>query len=379
MGNTIPEPRLKEFSVVYTAAALNLMSTEFQTCMKQMSAILKEAYSAQHVALVPGSGTFAMESIVQQFVKPTTKVMIIRNGTFSYRWSQIIKSMNLPEPIVVKAKPVYPGELDSTWKPEDIDKVVQQILTDKPAFVFAPHVETATGIMLPHDYITAVGKACRQVDAIFVLDCIASGAMWVDMIDCQVDMLISAPQKAWSGPACCGFVMFQARATVALQASTSSSFSLDLKKWAEVMTKYESGGFLYHTTLPTDALIQVRNQMVATRQFGFKQATQAQIELGKGLREILAGRGFPSVAALGFEAPGVVVVHSPISDMVGRFIVQGYQIAGGMPFFLDEPEKTMTFRVGLFGLEKFTDVKGTLDGFQATLSKALEDGALSKV
>lgn len=261
----------------------------------------------------------------------------------------------------------------------DVNLVVEEIRKQRPQFVFAPHVETATGIILPQEYITAVGKACREVDAIFVLDCIASGAMWVDMVDCNVDMLISAPQKAWSGPACCGFVMMQVRAIAALQASTSSSFALDLKKWAEVMQKYESGTFMYYTTLPTDALIQVRNQMVATKQFGFKQATKAQEELGRGLRAILAERGFPSVAAPGFEAPGVVVVHSPISDMVGRFIVQGYQIAGGMPFFLDEHEKTQTFRVGLFGLEKFTNVQGTLDGFQATLNKALEDGALSKV
>lgn len=356
---------------MYTGAALNLMSAEFQSCMRDISKIIKNCYNAQDFVLIPGSGTFGMEAVARQFATGK-KAMIIRNGWFSYRWTQLLEAAREQEAIVIKAKPSSTKDPSTTYAPPNLKDVVERIRSEKPEIVFAPHVETSTGIILPDEYIRAVGQACREVDALFVLDCIASGAVWVDMKSSCVDVLISAPQKAWSGPACCGFVLLQERASEMLNKTFSTSFSLDLKKWLEVMKKYESGGFMYHTTLPTDALIEVRNKMVETEAMGYDKARAAQIGLGSRIRAALAERGFSSVAAPGFEAPGVVVVHTPNAEMMSRFSKVGVQVAAGVKFMLDEHSETQTFRVGLFGLEKWKNVDETVEFFKQSLTKALQ-------
>jgi aspartate aminotransferase-like enzyme len=235
--------------------------------------------------------------------------------------------------------------------------------------VFAPHVETASGMMLPDDYLRAVGAAAREVDALFVLDCIASGAIWVDMRTAGVDVLISAPQKGWSGPSCAGLVMLGERARERIAGTTSNSFACDLKKWLQIMEAYEGGGHAYHATLPTDALRRVRDAMRETERFGFERARAEQVELGRRVRALLAGRGFPSVAAAGFEAPGVVVSYTtdPEIQSAKKFLDLGLQAAAGVPLQCDEPADFRSFRLGLFGLDKLGNVERTV----ATLEDAL--------
>ena len=348
---------LLEFSVVYTDRALNHMSARFRGVMTDISAILKEVYRAKAAVLVPGSGTFGMESVARQFAHGK-KVLVIRNGWFSYRWTQIFDMGAIPaESTVLKARRTGP-EADAPWVPCPAEEVAATIRAEKPAVVFAPHVETAAGMILPDDYLRTVTEAVHEVGGLFVLDCIASGAMWVDMQATGVDVLISAPQKGWSGSPACAMVMLSERARAAIDGTTSSSFACDLKKWLQIMESYENGGHSYHTTMPTDALARLRDVMQETRDYGFDKVRNEQIELGAKVRELFERRGIRSVAAEGFKAPGVVVSYTADPEMQNskKFLALGLQTAAGVPLQCDEPAGFSTFRVGLFGLEKLHNV-----------------------
>ena len=361
---------LLEFSVVYTDRALNHMSQRFQGVMKDISVILKEVYHARSAIVVPGSGTFGMEAVARQFASGK-KTLVIRNGWFSYRWTQIFDMGRIPaESTVLKARRV--GEArQAPWIPAPVDEVVATILDQRPDFVFAPHVETAAGMILPDEYLRRVADAVHQVGGLLVLDCIASGAMWVDMQATGVDVLISAPQKGWSGSPCCALVMLSERGRAAIDSTTSTSFACDLKKWLQIMETYENGGHAYHATLPTDELTRVRDVMQETRAYGFERLRAEQIELGERVRSLFELRGLPSVAAEGFKAPGVVVSYTddPEIQSSKKFGGQGLQTAGGVPLQCDEPADFMTFRVGLFGLDKLHNVDRTVAHLAAALDQ----------
>ncbi len=344
---------LLEFSVVYTDRALNHMSKRFQRVMCDISSMLKEVYRARSAILVPGSGSFGMEAVARQFAhqKP---VVILRNGWFSYRWTQILEMGNIPSKTTVLKAQRVATESEAPWVPHPIEAVESAIARERPAVVFAPHVETSAGMMLPDDYLKRVAKAVHAVNGLLVLDCVASGAMWVDMQATGVDVLVSAPQKGWSGSPCCAMVMLSERARQAIDATTSSSFAADLKKWLQVMETYEAGGHVYHTTMPTDALCRLREVMKETRDYGFDKVRQEQQILGDKVRDLLESRGCKSVAADGFKAPGVVVSYTrdPEIQSAKKFINAGLQTASGVPLQCDEPADFMTFRIGLFGLDK---------------------------
>jgi len=359
---------LLEYSVVYTDRALNHMSQKFQTVMRDISGVLKEVYHARSAIVVPGSGTFGMEAVARQFATGKS-TLVIRNGWFSFRWTQIFEMGSIPsEQVVLKARMVSAAR-QSPFAPAPIDEVVAQIRAQKPAAVFAPHVETASGMLLPDAYLRAVSDAVHEVGGLLVLDCIASGAMWVDMQATGVDVLVSAPQKGWSGSPCCAFVMLSERAREAINGTTSTSFAADLKKWLQIMETYENGGHAYHATLPTDALTRTRDAMLETRSRGFEALRSEQIELGRRVRALLAARGLRSVAAEGFQAPGVVVSYTDDDGLHSgkAFLGAGLQAAAGVPLQCDEPADFKTFRLGLFGLEKL----GHVDRAVANLDKAL--------
>ncbi len=363
---------LLEYSVVYTDRSLNHMSQSFQSVMKDISQTLKEVYNAQAAIIVPGSGTFGMESVARQFAN-NEKCLVVRNGWFSYRWTQIFEVGDIPsEHIVMKARQLA-DEAQSPFQPAPIDEVIAKIQSEKPAVVFAPHVETSSGMILPDDYLRAVGDAVHSVGGIFVLDCIASGTVWVDMQDCNIDVLISAPQKGWSGPPCAGLVMLNDTALAKLETSTSSSFAMNLKQWHTIMQAYEGGAHAYHATMPTDALRQFRDIMIETREVGFDKLKQAQLELGTKVRELLASKGIKSVAANGFEAPGVVVSYTQDSGIQNgsKFGATGMQIAAGVPLQCDEREDYQTFRLGLFGLDKLQNIPRTIASLEAALDEVL--------
>jgi len=349
-----PDPQgLLEYSVVYTDRALNHMSQKFQGVMRDVSRILKSVYHAKSAVVVPGSGTFGMEAVARQFAT-RKKCLVIRNGWFSYRWSQIFEMGSIPsETRILKARPVGIGS-QAPFAPVPIAEVCAAIREFRPDVVFAPHVETSAGILLPDEYLTAVGAAVREVDGLFVLDCIASGTIWVDMLARHVDVLVSAPQKGWSGPPCCALVALSERARARIDGTTSTSFACDLKKWLQIMETYESGGHAYHATLPTDALAGMRDIMLETERYGFDKVRLEQLELGHQVRELLASKGFPSVAAPGFEAPGVVVSFTTDPEIQSgkKFMGLGLQIAAGVPLQCDEGADFRTFRIGLFGLDK---------------------------
>ena len=363
---------LLEFSVVYTDRALNHMSKSFQGVMKDISGMLKEVYGAKSAVLVPGSGTFGMEAVARQFAGGK-KVLILRNGWFSYRWSQILDMGQIAaQATVLKARRLK-AISQSPWTPAPIAEVVATIRENKPDVVFAPHVETAAGMILPDDYLRAVADAVHEVGGLFVLDCIASGAMWVNMADTGVDVLVSAPQKGWSSSPCCAMVMLSERARTAIDATTSTSFACDLKKWLQIMEAYEKGGFAYHATLPTDALTRLCEVMKDTQAYGFAKVRAEQIELGARVRALFESRGIPSVAAEGFKAPGVVVSYTtdPEIHSSRKFLGVGLQTAAGVPLQCDEPADFMTFRVGLFGLEKWHNVDRTVAQLAAALDRVL--------
>ena len=361
---------LLEFSVVYTDRALNHMSKRFQGVMTDISRMLKSVYGAHSVALVPGSGTFGMEAVARQFASQQ-HVMVIRNGWFSFRWTQIFEMGQIPKShSVLKARRINEGT-QAAWTPAPIAEVTAAIAREKPAVVFAPHVETAAGMILPDGYLRAVADAVHAVGGLLVLDCIASGAMWVDMRATGVDVLISAPQKGWSSSPCCAMVMLSERARHAIEQTQSTTFAMDLKKWLQVMETYEAGGHVYHTTLPTDALVRLRDAMRETEDYGFDKVREEQVALGTGVRALLRERGFASVAASGFEAPGVVVSYTTDPDIQNskKFLAVGLQTAAGVPLQCDEPADFCTFRIGLFGLEKWHNVSRTLEHLRAALDQ----------
>ncbi len=366
---TVDPDGLEEFSVVFTDRSLNHMSMKFQKVMRDLSDGLKEVYQADGVAIVPGGGTYAMEAVARQFARGQD-VLVVRNGWFSYRWSQIIETGGLTSSAtVMKARPV--GNVSpSPFAPAPIDEVVETIHREKPSVVFAPHVETSAGVILPDDYVSSLADAAHEVGALVVLDCIASGCAWVDMKSTGVDVLISAPQKGWSSSPSAGLVMMSAEALARLEETRSDSFAIDLKKWRQIMAAYENGGHAYHATMPTDALCDFRDTMMESHDYGFDRLREAQWKLGEGVRAMLADKGIVSVAADGFGAPGVVVSYTDSPDIQsGRaFAAKGMQIAAGVPLQCDEPENFQTFRLGLFGLDKLYDVDATL----ARLKKVLD-------
>jgi aspartate aminotransferase-like enzyme len=361
---------LLEFSVVYTDRSLNHMSRSFQHVMTDISGVLKEVYNAHSAVLVPGSGTYGMESVARQFAGGK-HVLVIRNGWFSYRWTQIFDMGQIPAShTVLKARQTGPGA-QAPWVPAPIAEVQAAIAKEKPAVVFAPHVETAAGILLPDNYLRAISDAVHAVGGLFVLDCVASGALWVDMKAVGVDVLISAPQKGWSSSPCCAMVMLSERARTAIEGTTSSSFACDLKKWLQVMEAYEKGGYTYHATLPTDALTRLSAVMKETRAYGFAKVKAEQIALGNKVRELFESRGLPSVAAEGYKAPGVVVSYTTDSEIQSgkKFLDQGLQTAAGVPLQCDETADFKTFRVGLFGLDKWHNVDKTVANLAGALDR----------
>ncbi|MGB1254326.1 MAG: aminotransferase class V-fold PLP-dependent enzyme [Thiolinea sp.] len=363
---------LLEYSVVYTDRSLNHMSQSFQGVMRDISSTLKEVYNAHAVAVVPGSGTFGMEAVARQFAKDQD-VMVIRNGWFSFRWTQIFDASGLPaSSTVMKARRVN-DEHQAAFTPAPVEEVVAAIREKKPSLVFAPHVETSAGMILPDDYISAVAEAVHEVGGMMVLDCIASGTVWVDMEKTGVDVLISAPQKGWSASPCCGLVMMSERARQRIEDTNSDSFACDLKKWLQIMEAYENGGHAYHATMPTDALARFRDIMAETREYGFDKVCEEQLELGRAVRTLLAEKGFNSVAADGFGAPGVVVCYTDDADIHNgkKFAGVGLQIAAGVPLQCDEPADYRTFRIGLFGLDKLHNVEATVAKLDSALQQIL--------
>lgn len=361
---------LLEFSVVYTDRALNHMSRRFQGVIKEVSSILKAVYAAHSAIVMPGSGTFGMEAVARQFATGQP-VMVLRNGWFSYRWTQIFEMGSIPaSSTVLKARPIAAGR-QQPWQPAPLSEVLDSVRRHKPSVVFAPHVETSAGMILPDDYLQAVAQALHEHDGLLVLDCIASGAAWVDMSRTGVDVLISAPQKGWSGSPGCAFVMLSERARRAIESTTSTSFACDLRKWLHVMETYEAGSHVYHTTMPTDALQRVAAVMRETQAYGFEKLQQEQWALGRGVRELLAAQGYRSVAAPGYEAPGVVVSYTDDPDIQNakKFLALGLQTAAGVPLQCDEGPDFRTFRLGLFGLDKLHNPQRSIQHLRQALDQ----------
>jgi aspartate aminotransferase-like enzyme len=369
LNHVDPEGHL-EYSVVYSDRALNHMSESFQSVMNDLSASLRHVYNADPVAIVPGSGTFGMEAVARQFAHDKN-CLILRNGWFSYRWSQILEMGQIPkETTVLKARRLADSEV-SPFTPAPIEEVITAIKAAKPDLVFAPHVETSSGMMLPTDYLKKVADAVHAVGGMFVLDCIASGTVWVDMAATGVDILLSAPQKGWSAEPCCGLVMMSPLAAQRLEQTTSSSFACDLKKWRQIMQAYEQGGHAYHATMPTEGLRRFRDVTEEIKEIGLDRICELQMELGRRVRKVLADHGFISVAADGFEAPGVVVCYTdnPQIKSGKAFLEHGIQIAAGVPLQCDEPEGFQTFRVGLFGIDKLLNLDRTEKSFAAVVKQ----------
>ncbi|MEZ5509736.1 MAG: aminotransferase class V-fold PLP-dependent enzyme [Gammaproteobacteria bacterium] len=360
---------LLEYSVVFTDRSLNHMSQRFQQVMRDISANLKDVYNAAAVAVVPGGGSFGMEAVARQLATDQT-CLVLRNGWFSYRWSQIFAAGKIPaREIILKARQQGSGA-QAPFMPAPLEDVVATIEQEKPALVFAPHVETASGIILPDNYLRAVADAVHSIGGLFVLDCVASGAVWVDMQQCGVDVLISAPQKGWSASPCAALIMLSAAAVAKVQSTQSSSFAADLNKWLQIMQAYENGAHAYHATMPTDALVRFRDSLLETRQIGLELMRERQWELGNKVRALMVAKGFASVAAEGFAAPGVVVSYTTDPDIHNgkKFIAQGLQTAAGVPLMCDEPADFRTFRVGLFGLDKWQNVDQTVAYLEQALN-----------
>ncbi|MDR5897987.1 aminotransferase class V-fold PLP-dependent enzyme [Halomonas vilamensis] len=361
---------LLEYSVVYTDRSLNHMSQQFQGVMRDISATLKEVYNAHAAVIVPGSGTFGMEAVARQFAVEQ-KTLVIRNGWFSYRWTQIIEMGQLTEQhTVLKARRLDAENPQSPFEPVPAEEVVKRIRAEKPAVVFAPQVETSAGMLLPDDYIRTVAQATRDVGGLFVLDAIAAGTLWVDMQELDIDVVVSAPQKGWSGSPCCAMVMLSERATERLKTTQSNSFACDLGKWHSIMQAYENGGHAYHATMPTDGLRRLRDIMEETRDYGFAKVKEEQKAIGQRVRSMLQRHGFVSVAAEGFQAPGVVVCYTDDNALVGKLAQAGVQVAGGVPLMCDEGDNFHTFRVGLFGLDKLHHTQRSVDALEQAIEKA---------
>lgn len=363
---------LQEFSVVFTDRSLNHMSVKFQTVMRDISVMSRGVYNAGAMALVPGGGTYAMEAVARQFAAGR-HALIVRNGWFSFRWSQILEMGGFAAKTTVVMARQTGNATRSPYAPPPIAEVVAKIREEKPDLVFAPHVETSAGLILPDSYIAAMAAAAHETGALMVLDCIAAGTIWVDMEATGVDVLISAPQKGWSASPSAGLVMLSTRAEERLAQTTSNSFAMDLKKWRAIMAAYEAGGHAYHATMPTDALVGFRDAMAETKALGFEKLKAAQWALGNGVRALLAAKGIKPVAAEGFGAPGVVVSYTDDPDIQNgkKFTSEGMQIAAGVPLQVGEGPEFKTFRIGLFGLDKLTDVDGTIARLKAVVDRVL--------
>lgn len=369
LSNVDPDGLL-EYSVVYTDRALNHMSQSFQGVMRDISSMLKEVYHARSAIVVPGSGTFGMEAVARQFATKRD-CLVIRNGWFSYRWSQIFEMGDIPSSCqVIKARRIEDRH-QAPFAPPPVAEVVAAILASTPAVVFAPHVETSSGIILPDDYLRQVADAVHAGGGLFVLDCIASGTIWVDMQATGVDVLISAPQKGWSGSPCCALVMLSALARDRITSTLSSSYACDLRKWLEITELYENGGFGYHTTLPTDALKTTRDVMRETQAYGFDKVRAEQQELGDKVRALLVKKGYNSVAAPGFQSPGVVVSYTDDDAMKSakKLAEAGLQVGAGVPLQCDEPADFKSFRIGLFGLDKLHNIERTVASLEQALNR----------
>ncbi|TVV42191.1 aminotransferase class V-fold PLP-dependent enzyme [Thalassolituus sp. C2-1] len=366
-----PDPEgLLEYSVVFTDRSLNHMSKRFQGVMNDISATLKAVYNADAVAIVPGGGTYGMEAVARQFAQDK-KTLVIRNGWFSYRWTQIFDMGNIPaSSTVLKARRTDSSQTPAPFAPAPIDEVVATIKEEKPDVVFAPHVETASGMILPDDYLKAVADAVHSVGGLLVLDCVASGTLWVDMKAVGVDILISAPQKGWSSSPCAALIMMNQAALDVMATTTSTSFAANLKQWHMIMQAYENGGHAYHATMPTDALAKFRDTMLETQAYGFDKVRDEQLALGKRVRQMLESKGIHSVAAEGFKAPGVVVNYTSDAELQNgkKFAALGLQAAAGVPLMCDEGDDYRSFRIGLFGLDKLHDI----DGAVARLEKVVD-------
>lgn len=360
---------LLEYSVVYTDRSLNHMSQSFQSVMRDISSTLKQVYAAEAVVIIPGSGTFGMEAVARQFARDQ-HCLVVRNGWFSFRWTQILDTGSIAKSHTVMKARQTSADAQAPFAPAPIDEVCAAIRSEKPALVFAPHVETSSGMILPDDYIKALSEATNEVGGLLVIDCIASGTLWLDMAELGIDVLISAPQKGWSGSPCCGLVMLGERGLSRLAETESDSFACDLKKWHSIMQAYENGGHAYHATMPTDGLRAFHAVMQETAELGFDQVKTWQIELGQKIRAVLESHGINSVAAEGFKAPGVVVSYTSDGDIQNgsKFAAQGMQIAAGVPLQCDERDDFKTFRLGLFGLDKLQNVDRTVARFEAVLT-----------
>ncbi|SFJ52494.1 aminotransferase class V-fold PLP-dependent enzyme [Jannaschia pohangensis] len=372
--DTVDPEGLDEFSVVFTDRSLNSMSGAFQQVMRDLHAGLCEVYQADHAVIIPGGGTFGMEAVARQFGQGA-KALVVRNGWFSYRWSQIMEAGAFTAGTeVIKARQSG-NDSKSPFAPPPIEEVTARIRETRPDVVFAPHVETSAGVILPDDYITALATAAHEVGALMVLDCIASGCIWVDMKATGVDVLLSAPQKGWSASPCAGLVMLSDRAAERVAATASDSFAIDLKKWHQIMQAYLAGGHAYHATMPTDALRAFRDTLNETRAYGFDRLKQAQWDLGTKVRAMLAAKGIRSVAADGFGAPGVVVSFAPSPEIQSgkAFMAHGMQIAAGVPLQCDEPADYASFRIGLFGMDKLMDVDGTMARLSRVIDQVFPD------
>jgi aspartate aminotransferase-like enzyme len=360
---------LLEYSVVFTDRSLNHMSRRFVGVMQDIIGVLRSTYGADTVVIVPGGGTYGMEAVARQLATGR-RCLVVRNGLFSYRWSQILDAGSMAaHTTVLTARPVA-DEPQAPWTPPPVDEVIAAIERERPEVVFAAHVETAAGMVLPDDYVRAVAAATREAGGLFVLDCIASGALWVDMRELGVDVLLSAPQKGWSGSPCAGFVMLSDAARAQVMATTSTSFAVDLRKWLTITEAYTQGQTPYHATMPTDALARDAALMLETRDAGLDKLRTAQVSLGTQVRGLLAEHGFPSVAAEEYAAPTVVVsfTDDPEVRSGAMFKQRGIQVAAGVPLMCGEGDDFSTFRIGLFGLDKLTDVDGTLERLRVHLA-----------
>jgi aspartate aminotransferase-like enzyme len=360
---------LLEYSVVFTDRSLNHMSKRFVGVMQDVVDVLRTTYGAQTVAVVPGGGTYAMEAVARQLATGR-RCLVVRNGLFSYRWSQIFDAGSVTAATTVcTARPVS-DERHAPWTPPPVDEVVAAIQRERPEVVFTAHVETAAGMVLPDDYVRAVAAATHDAGGLLVLDCIASGALWVDMADLGVDVLLSAPQKGWSGSPCAGYVMLGAAGRDRVMSTTSTSFAVDLQKWLTITEAYLQGQTPYHATMPTDTLAHDAALMLETRALGLADLRRAQSSLGARVRDVLAELGYPSVAAEEYAAPSVVVSYTddPEIRSGAKLKQRGIQVAAGVPLMCGEGDDFSTFRVGLFGLDKLTDVDGTVERLRAHLA-----------
>jgi len=365
---------LLEYSVVFTDRSVNHMSRQFQGAMRGLSDGLKAVYRADQIALVPGGGTFAMESVARQFCR-NQRVRVLRNGWFSFRWSQIFAGgvdtahVEIAKAVADSAAP------DAQFVPANLEDFIAAIHADRPDCVIAPHVETSAGMLLPDTYLTAIAEATHAVGGLFILDCVASGCLWVDMAATGVDVLITAPQKGWSSTPCAGVVLMSARAVERLEATTSDSYALDLKKWRQIMAAYEQGGHAYHATMPTDGLVTFHETYRLLADVGFDALKARQIDLGQRMRALLGQAGFKSLAGPGFESPTVVVSHTDRDDFKNTqaFLKVGVQVAAGVPLECDESPDFKTFRVGLFGIDKLMDIDRTVTQFATALERIAAD------